>query len=511
MGILTGKTAALHTLGCKVNAYETDAMRAMLEDAGCSITDFDKKADIYVINTCSVTNIADRKSRQMIHKARKMNPGAVVCAAGCYVQTAADKTGLEVDADIILGSSRKGDLVKKLEDYFAQPGHETPLSPDVADVLHDLSIENLSVPRIEGHTRAYIKVQDGCSMFCSYCIIPYARGHVRSKREEDVIRELTALAKEGIREVVLTGIHLSSYGVDFDEDADRAYLEQMEDAGVQLPGAASGPGVRAYADRISQDGGATLRTWQERSKLIDLIEHVAAIEGIERIRLGSLEPTIITRENVLRLSRIRELCPHFHLSLQSGCDTVLRRMNRRYTAEDYLERVELLRKYFDRPAVTTDVIAGFPGESREEFEQTCRFLEKAQLYETHLFKYSLRAGTRAAKMPGQITEKEKARRLDILEEINRANRRRFISSCDGSQAEVLVEEEAQTDERGCLVLPNAQHLDSDAAAAPETGEGEHIYTGYTREYVRAFLISGEDLRGQIVTGKLRVDKIPLLY
>ena len=486
----TGKTAALHTLGCKVNEYETDAMRVCLEQAGFSIVDFRRKADVYVINTCSVTNIADRKSRQMISRARKMNPDAVVVAAGCYVQTSLDKTGKTVDADILLGSGRKSRLVEELERYIAAmekarcyPDQQPSAAPDngaagglrtcqnknMSDVIHDPEYEALSVPQIEGHTRAWIKVQDGCNMFCSYCIIPFARGRIRSRRMEDVLSELENLSAQGIREVVLTGIHLSSYGVDM------------------------------HPDGLSEEG----RTWQERSKLIDLIEAVSQIGGIERVRLGSLEPTIITEESVSRLSRIPQVCPHFHLSLQSGCDSVLKRMNRHYTTLDYKKSLDLLRGAYDNPAITTDVIVGFPGETQEEFDCTRRFLEEIQLYETHLFRYSMRAGTRAAHMAGQIQERVKEERLSVLSSVDRKMRERFEQSWDGREVEALFEETVRISENGSVCTPNSDRSGHQAAGLiPEMGEGERLYTGYTREYIRVYTPSVTDLRGQIVKGTL---------
>ena len=489
-----GKTAALHTLGCKVNEYETDAMRASLEAAGFTIVDSRQKADVYVINTCSGTNIADRKSRQMISRARKMNPDAVVVAVGCYVQTALEKTGKTLEADILRGSGRKSCLVEELERYFMSMekargyenlpsgrnrcsigGAETvrkeaPGGRNLSDVMHEPAYEELSVPRIAGHTRAWIKVQDGCNMFCSYCIIPYARGRIRSRREEDVLRELKNLASQGIREVVLTGIHLSSYGVDLCLD--------------------------------DQDAKAG-RSWQERSRLIDLIEAVSRIDGIERIRLGSLEPSIITEEFVNRLKKASRVCPHFHLSLQSGCDSVLERMNRHYTTEDYRKSLELLREAYDNPAITTDVIVGFPQETGEEFECTRRFLEEIRLYETHLFRYSMRAGTKAARMPGQIPESVKEERMSVLQQVDQKMRERFEQSWNGRKVEVLFEERAQIDKDGFVSAPNtgrAQRLAADEL--PEIKDGENLYTGYTREYIRVYAVSGRDLRGEILTGIL---------
>ncbi|MDO5344474.1 MAG: tRNA (N(6)-L-threonylcarbamoyladenosine(37)-C(2))-methylthiotransferase MtaB [Lachnospiraceae bacterium] len=437
-----GKKAALHNLGCKVNAYETEAMQQLLEQAGYEIVPFEPGADVYVINTCSVTNIADRKSRQMLHRAKKLNPNAIVVAAGCYVQTAKERTGLAVEADIILGNNRKKDLAAVLQEYEAEqerqsaaagagPQESCP-SEQIIDVNHTKEYESLFITRTEAHTRAYIKVQDGCNQFCSYCIIPYARGRARSRELSEVLREIRALTENGVREVVLTGIHLSSYGTDQD------------------------------------------------SSLTELIRQVHEIEGISRIRLGSLEPGIVTEEFAAAMSRLPKLCPHFHLSLQSGCDTVLKRMNRRYTAEEYLKRCGILRDYFDRPALTTDVIVGFPGETEEEFAQTVSFLEKAKLYETHIFKYSKRKGTRAAEMPGQVTEAVKAARSDVLLELNRKNKAAFEQEWIGRDCEILFEEK--------LSLKSGEY-----------------YVGYTKEYIRAVIPADGNCENQILSGTLQAE------
>ena len=332
----------------------------------------------------------------------------------------------------------------------------------IGDVLHETACEKLSVPRIEGHTRAYVKVQDGCNMFCSYCIIPYARGRIRSRETEDVAAELEQLAERGVREAVLTGIHLTSFG----------------------------------ADR------------REKNGLTGLIERIARIDGIERIRLGSLEPSFITDETAHLMKETGKVCPHFHLSLQSGCDSVLKRMNRHYTARSYMDRVNLLRSVFDQPAVTTDVIVGFPGETEEEFEATRSFLEEAALYETHLFRYSRREGTKAAEMDGQVPEHIKEERLDILEELNAENKRAFERSWSGKRASLLVEEEAQIDENGCISTPNAGRLKG--AVLPSPKDGKRVYTGYTKEYIRAFCVSDKDLRGQVIEGNLAVESLPVL-
>ena len=452
------RRAALHTLGCKVNLYETDAMRAMLEDAGFQIVPFEETADVYVINTCSVTNIADRKSRQMIRRARRRNPDALICAVGCYVQTASVRGELPEEADLLIGSGKKEELVARIEQCL----REREQLSVIGDVLHETACEKLSVPRIEGHTRAYVKVQDGCNMFCSYCIIPYARGRIRSRETEDVAAELEQLAERGVREAVLTGIHLTSFG----------------------------------ADR------------REKNGLTGLIERIARIDGIERIRLGSLEPSVITDETAHLMKETGKVCPHFHLSLQSGCDSVLKRMNRHYTARSYMDRVNLLRSVFDQPAVTTDVIVGFPGETEEEFEATRSFLEEAALYETHLFRYSRREGTKAAEMDGQVPEHIKEERLDILEELNAENKRAFERSWSGKRASLLVEEEAQIDENGCISTPNAGRLKG--AVLPSPKDGKRVYTGYTKEYIRAFCVSDKDLRGQVIEGNLAVESLPVL-
>ena len=372
------KKVALHNLGCKVNAYETEAMQEMLEHAGYEIVPFQEGADIYVINTCTVTNIADRKSRQMLHRARKMNPDAVVVAAGCYVQAQAEKQVIDPCIDIVLGNNKKQDLLTALQAYEEAHGDLR----EVIDINHTKEYENLHLTKQGEHTRAYIKVQDGCNQFCSYCIIPYARGRVRSRAKEDVVAEVTDLAKNGYQEVVLTGIHLSSYGIDFENE----------------------------------------------DNLLSLIRAVHEIEGIKRIRLGSLEPRIITEEFVQAIAALPKMCPHFHLSLQSGCNETLKRMNRRYTSEEFYEKCEILRKYFEKPALTTDVIVGFPQETEEEFETTYEFLKKICFYETHIFKYSKREGTKAAVMQGQIPEQIKAKRSARLIELGEKNRRAYEES-----------------------------------------------------------------------------------
>ncbi|HJC38130.1 MAG TPA: tRNA (N(6)-L-threonylcarbamoyladenosine(37)-C(2))-methylthiotransferase MtaB [Candidatus Mediterraneibacter faecigallinarum] len=425
------KKAALHNLGCKVNAYETEAMQEMLEKAGYEIVPFKEGADIYIINTCTVTNIADRKSRQMLHRARKMNPDAIVVAAGCYVQAQAEKQEIDPCIDIVLGNNRKKDLITVLEEYQKNKAEDTCLE-EVEDISRTREYEPLSLTRPGDHTRAYIKVQDGCNQFCTYCIIPYARGRVRSRTVEDVIREVRSLAENGYREVVLTGIHLSSYGIDFDGER----------------------------------------------HLLELIRAVHEVDGISRIRLGSLEPGIVTEEFAEAIAALPKMCPHFHLSLQSGCDATLKRMNRRYTSGEYYEKCQILRKYFDHPALTTDVIVGFPGETEEEFRQSMEFVDKVDFYETHIFKYSKREGTKAAVMEGQVSEQVKARRSALMISLGEKKRKAYEESFVGKEVEVLVEE-------------------------PAVIEGRTVQTGHTKEYIKIALEQEEDLRNQIV--KVRVD------
>ena len=421
------KKAALHNLGCKVNAYETEAMQHLLEEAGYEIVPFTQKADVYVINTCSVTNMADRKSRQMLHKAKKNNPDSIVVAAGCYVQTSEKEVLNDLSVDIVIGNDRKHDLVRLLEEYSLDSVNDTV--DDINDGKHDF--EELFIDQTKEHTRAFIKVQDGCNQFCSYCIIPYARGRVRSRRFENVIAEVERLAANGFKEVVLTGIHLSSYGVDF----------------------------------------------EEATGLLELIQAVNAVKGIERIRLGSLEPKIVTEHFASELSKLDKICPHFHLSLQSGCDATLKRMNRKYTTKEYERGCELLRKYFVHPAITTDVIVGFPGETEEEFEQTKAYLEHIHFYEMHIFKYSKRKGTRAAVMPDQIDEQVKAARSEKLIALGHDMSKEFRKFYIGKNEEVLFEEKAVI------------------------GYKEY-FVGYTKEYVKVAKKTDENLENQIVSGRI---------
>ncbi|RHB11099.1 tRNA (N(6)-L-threonylcarbamoyladenosine(37)-C(2))-methylthiotransferase MtaB [Blautia obeum] len=408
------KKVALHNLGCKVNAYEVEAMQQLLENAGYETVPFEEGADVYVINTCTVTNIADRKSRQMLHKAKKMNPDAIVVATGCYAQADTEKLKEDTAVDLILGNNQKTQIVEALEEYEKEHAKQV----QVIEINHTKEYEELSISSTAEHVRAYIKVQDGCNQFCTYCIIPFARGRVRSRKIEEVLSEVETLAAKGYKEVVLTGIHLSSYGVDFPKE--------------------------------------------ERESLLSLIQAVSRVEGISRIRLGSLEPRIITEEFLEGIVKTGKVCPHFHLSLQSGCDKTLKNMNRRYSAQEYAEKCELIRKFYPAPALTTDVIVGFPQETEEDFEESYEFVKKIHFYETHIFKYSRRHGTKAASMDGQLTEAAKAQRSDRMLELHEIRAREYEEAMIGKKMELLLEEEIEID-------------------------GRPWYVGHSREYVRAVI------------------------
>lgn len=442
------KNVAFHNLGCKVNSYEIEVMQQILQEKGYNIVPFDTVADIYIINTCTVTNIADRKSRQMLHRAKQKNPDAIVVAVGCYVQTGKEDVEKDECIDLAVGNNRKKDLAIILEEFLAEREKEqgdsscgkresvasvddkedaekaeahhksfkTLNDTTVIDINNTYEYEEMTLKQTAEHTRAYIKIQDGCNQFCSYCVIPYARGRVRSRRLEDIIAEIKGIVQAGYREVVLTGIHISSYGIDFEEEAWQ-----------------QGKSVEVHRTEERRD-------YSGSSKLIDLVEKIHAIEGLERIRLGSLEPRIVTAENAKRLAALPKICPHFHLSLQSGCDETLKRMNRHYSAGEYFQSVEFLRKEFDCPAITTDVIVGFPGETEEEFALTKAFLEKVGFYEMHIFKYSKRAGTRAAVMPNQVPDQIKTIRSNELLTLEHDQSLAFRKRHIGQNVEVLFEE-----------------------------------------------------------------------
>jgi len=404
------RTVAIHSLGCKVNSYEAESMEQLLKQAGYTIVPFDENitADIYIINTCSVTNIADRKSRQMLHKSKKINPDAIVVAAGCYVNADTKKAAEDNAVDIVLGNNCKINIVEALENYYKDKNN----SEMVVDFKEKQEYEELKLDEVSTHTRAYIKIQDGCNQFCSYCIIPYTRGRIRSRDIDEIEEEVTKLVSKGFKEVVLTGIHLTSYGVD-----------------------------------------------NNKGSLLEVIMRLDKIEGLQRIRLGSLEPRVITEEFAKTLSSSKKICPHFHLSLQSGCDTVLKRMNRKYTTQEYYDKCCILRKYFNNPAITTDVIVGFPQETEEEFEATKVFLEKVHFYEMHIFKYSRRKGTVADRMEGQVDEKIKTQRSAILLELENKMSKEYRQQHVGKTEEVLIEE---------IVSEN----------------GKDYFMGFTPDYIR---------------------------
>ncbi len=404
------RTVAIHSLGCKVNSYEAESMEQLLKQAGYTIVPFDENitADIYIINTCSVTNIADRKSRQMLHKSKKINPDAIVVAAGCYVNADTKKAAEDNAVDIVLGNNCKINIVEALENYYKDKNN----SEMVVDFKEKQEYEELKLDEVSTHTRAYIKIQDGCNQFCSYCIIPYTRGRIRSRDIDEIEEEVTKLVSKGFKEVVLTGIHLTSYGVD-----------------------------------------------NNKGSLLEVIMRLDKIDGLQRIRLGSLEPRVITDEFAKTLSSSKKICPHFHLSLQSGCDTVLKRMNRKYTTQEYYDKCCILRKYFNNPAITTDVIVGFPQETEEEFEATKVFLEKVHFYEMHIFKYSRRKGTVADRMEGQVDEKVKTQRSAILLELENKMSKEYRQQHIGKTEEVLIEE---------IVSEN----------------GKDYFMGFTPDYIR---------------------------
>lgn len=420
------KKVALHNLGCKVNAYETEAMQEILEQNGYEIVPFEEKADAYIVNTCSVTNMADKKSRQMLHRAKKMNPEAVVIAAGCYVQSAGEELLKDTSVDILIGNNEKVNLPSILENWEKE---HNPLH--VHDLTREHTYEELTLSHTAGHTRAFMKIQDGCNQFCTYCIIPYTRGRVRSRRLSDIVAEAGRLAENGYQEVVLTGIHLDSYGTDL----------------------------------------------EEHENLLTVIQEIAKIDGIKRIRLGSLEPRIMTEEFVAGLAAEEKLCPHFHLSLQSGCDATLKRMNRRYSAEEFRQCCERLRRHFDDPALTTDVIVGFPGETEEEFTATVEFLKDICFYETHVFKYSRRKGTKADRMPDQIPEQIKNQRSDVLLALTEKNSGEYRKKLLGRTVKVLLEEES-------------------------TIGGTTYLAGHTREYVKVAVAPETAATGEIIDVKV---------
>lgn len=418
------KKAALHNLGCKVNSYETEAMTQLLEKNGYEIVPFSEKADVYIVNTCSVTNMADRKSRQMLHKAKANNPEAVVVATGCYVQTAAEKVKQDLSIDIIVGNNKKKEIVNILGEFYKKKENI-----HMIDINHTEEYEDLEISTVTEHTRAHMKIQDGCNNFCSYCIIPYARGRIRSRKMDNIKNEMKRLAEDGFREIVLTGINLGFY----------------------------------------RDGENTL---------IDVIEMADKIDGIERIRLGSIDPEVVTEEFAARLGKVKKICPHFHLSLQSGCDSVLKAMNRHYTTEEYLEKCGMLREVFENPALTTDIIVGFPGESEEDFQTTLEFVKKVGFAQIHVFKYSKRAGTVAAKMPNQVDEKEKTKRSEKLIQAGLELTRQYRQGFIGKREEILFEENKIVD-------------------------GKEYSVGHTKNYIEAAVENMGDISGKVLEAEIK--------
>ncbi len=434
---VNGYRVAMHNLGCKVNSYEMDVMGQKLKGAGAEIVPFNEKADIYIINTCTVTNIADRKSRQMLHKAKKENPEAIVVAVGCYVETGIEGVKKDECIDLAVGNNKKSEIVEILNTFLEARGDndKTLGGSSVIDINKTSVFEEMMLSELPEHTRAYIKIQDGCNQFCSYCVIPYARGRVRSRDQKEILEEIKGLIVKGCKEVVLTGIHISSYGVD-----------------------------------------------KSGASLIDLVESIGELSGIERIRLGSLEPRIITPENTRRLAAIDKLCPHFHLSLQSGCDSVLKRMNRHYTADEFKEGVRLLREAFDRPAITTDVIVGFPGETDEEFEECRRFVQDIDFYEMHVFKYSPRKGTVAAGMKEQLTDREKTLRSEVLINLTKQQSEIYRNSFIGEKVDILWED-------------------------MEEIKGKNYMIGHTDRYVRIAACEGDECFKNAVSGQITTEMV----
>ena len=423
-------TVAFHSLGCKVNSYETDIMQQKFTENGFRVVPFTQKADVYVINTCTVTNIADRKSRQMLHRAKAMNPDAIVIATGCYVQTDTEGVLKDASVDIAIGNNEKSRIIEILQEYASKQKKTS----SILDIMHTSEYESMMLTETAERTRAYIKIQDGCNQFCTYCLIPFARGPVRSRDKKEILEEIKALAIKGHNEFVLTGIHVSSYG-------------------VTRPG------------------------HLEENRLAELLEDINAMPEVHRIRLSSLEPRVMTEEFVQRISALKKLCPHFHLSLQSGCDETLKRMNRHYTCEEFLAGVSLLRKYFDDPAITTDVIVGFPGETDEEFDESLKFAETVGFYEMHIFKYSKRKGTVAEKMPGQVSGVIKDARSDKMEALEREMSVAFRKRHIGKAYSILFEEE-------------------------KTIDGKKYYIGHTPEYIKVAAVSEADLSDKIETRTL---------
>lgn len=417
---------ALYTLGCRVNSYESEAMAEKFIKEGYEVVSFDEFSDVYVINTCTVTNMGDKKSRQMIGRARRHNPEAIIAVVGCYSQIASDEIAEIEGVDVVLGSRNKGDVVY----WVNRAREESKQVVEVKDVLKNNKFEQLAINEYQDKTRAFLKIQDGCNRFCSYCLIPFARGGVCSKEPEEILKEVKELSKNGFKEIILSGVHTASYGVDLEGNWD----------------------------------------------LVKILEEINKIEGIERIRIGSIDPTFFTEGVIERICNLEKMCPHFHLSLQSGCDATIRRMNRKYTAQEYKDVVENLRKHIKDVSITTDIIVGFPGESKGEFEATYEFLKDIKLSKMHIFKYSKRTGTKAAEMPFQVDGLIKEERSKKLIELNNALEVEFMEKFIGREMRVLYEEAI-------------------------SGK-ENTYVGYTENYIKVITESEEKLEGKIVPTKL---------
>lgn len=452
------KNVAFHNLGCKVNSYELDVVQQNFAEKGYKIVPFDQNADIYIINTCTVTNIADRKSRQMLHQAKKRNPEAIVVALGCYVQTGKETVETDPCIDLAIGNNKKKDTVEIVEAYLADCKKEK--TEHIIDINHTDEYEEMTLQAAGEHTRAYIKIQDGCNQFCTYCIIPFARGRVRSRMPEDICSEIAGLVKKGYKEFVLTGIHISSYGVDFLDESVRKSLEEER--------------MQTVKEEAANDAA---RYGKSTSLLLELILRIHKMDGVERIRLGSLEPQIVTEGFARTIGALPKICPHFHLSLQSGCDETLKRMNRHYNTEQFAKGVRRLRQYFDKPAITTDVIVGFPGETEEEFALTEAFLKEIDFFEMHIFPYSIRKGTVAAGMKNQVDGEVKKQRSHCLLKLEKQQSKVYREQFVGCEETVLFEESKQIDGRSYAI-------------------------GHTTRYVKVVKETEEDLSGKMVSGKI---------
>jgi len=431
------RTVATYTLGCKVNQYETNAVEEIFTQNGYTLTDFDDKSDIYIINTCTVTSMSDRKSRQVIRRAKKNNKDAVVVVMGCYAQNDPDAIIKIEDVNLVVGTKDKNKIFEEVQKIT---NHDKVVK--VTSIMEEVEFENLSVTSYTKNTRAFVKIQDGCDRYCSYCIIPYTRGRIRSRNISDIVKEVQSLSDNGYKEVVLTGIHIASYG----KDLKRSKTEFI-------------PIINSQKEDFVQADAS----------LIDVIEEVSKIKNLYRIRIGSVEPIIISEDFLERISKIDKFCPHFHLSLQSGCDDTLKRMNRRYTTDEYKEAVQKIRQYFDTPAITTDIIAGFPGETDEEFEKTYSYLSDINLYEMHIFPFSRRSGTKAYDMKNQIDNDVKHKRSEKLIALANRNKEEFEKGLIGKTFDVLFEQRE-----------------------------EQYYQGYTKNYVKIYVKTQKDLSGKLL-------------